>query len=177
MSLRRTVLPSMNFKSLTVFASIVALFGLLAMVPQAQAQVTFNGLASTSASYPSTDAISPLAVDSNGDQFYVVNNGTNNILYKIPAGGSAAVLNSAFPYQPTEMAVNSSGTTLYFIYSDNGNTCNSLTHYQHVVWSRQPQTPRQRACRTVSALALPRRTLLDIARQTILQSIHPVIFM
>jgi len=103
-----------------------------ALSSQTLAQVSFDGVNSTNASYPNTDTISPLAVDSHGDQYYVVNNGTNNILYEIPAGGSPTVLNSTFPYSPSALAVNSSGTTLYFIYTDSGTSCNSTTYYQHV---------------------------------------------
>ncbi len=95
---------------------------------QALAQVSFNGVIKTDASYPSTDTISQVAVDSNGDQFYVVSNGTTNTLYEIPAGGSPTVLNSSFNVMPSALAVDDAGDTLYFIYPSGGTTCNENTY-------------------------------------------------
>lgn len=127
----------LNFRPLHLvrqwFVLTVA-FGLFAIsgFQPAYAQVSFDGAGITKASYSSTDSISPLAVDGSGDLFYVVDNGTSNTLYEIPAGGTPKALNSSFPYMPSALAVNASGSTLYFIYSDSGTSCNGTTYYQHL---------------------------------------------
>ncbi|MFP5277200.1 MAG: right-handed parallel beta-helix repeat-containing protein, partial [Acidobacteriota bacterium] len=112
-------------------AGSLTVFALLAASGSAHAQVTYTGTTETTASYGSSTTISPIAVDSNGDQFYVLNNGTNNILYKATASGTSTVLNSSFPYQPSALAVNPAGTALYMIYTASSTSCNGVT-YQRV---------------------------------------------
>jgi hypothetical protein len=78
----------------TLFCLALALLG----VSPAGAQVTYDGGAGTMTSYATTDYISPVAVDSAGDLFYMVESGSAYTLYKDSAGASPTVLNSAFPY-------------------------------------------------------------------------------
>ena len=84
---------------------------------QVAPQVTYDGAQITLASFPSTDFLSPVAVDAQGDAFFVGSTGTSNTLYEAPINGELTKLNSVFPFSPSAIAVNAQGTTLFFLYT------------------------------------------------------------
>ena len=107
-------------------AAVSLLLLLLAgfMLPSAAlAQILFAGAQETLFSQSSSDSLSPIAVDSNGDAFFVTSNGTTTRLMEVSAGGSTSTINSSFPSVPTAIAVNPAGTTLYFIYYGSTTNC------------------------------------------------------
>src|SRR5208282_2731231 len=69
------------------------------------------------ASFPSSNWLSPVAVDAQGDAFFVASTGTTNSLYEVPINGELTTLNSAFPFSPNAIAVNPQGTRLFFLYT------------------------------------------------------------
>ena len=116
MSSQSPVVRQNGARSLRSLIGFFIFVALLASSFKASAQVTFNGAAVPLTTLPSGNTVSPLAVDSNGDAFFVSSNGTSNTLYKIPTGGAATVLNSSFPYSPSALAVSPAGDRLFFIY-------------------------------------------------------------
>jgi len=118
--------PSPRMRPGLVPAASLLLFLVAAFtVPsQAFAQVSFEGVQNTLASFPSSDTLSPVAVDANGDAFFVSSNGTTFELWEAPANGNASVINSNFPSLPSAIAVNPAGTALYFIYYGSTTNCN-----------------------------------------------------
>ena len=108
-------------------AAVSALLFLLAafMFPSAaRSQIAFDGAQDTLYAGASGLSVSPVAVDSNGDAFFVINNGSPNSLVEAPANGAPSIINSNFPSVPSAIAVNSAGTTLYFIYYGSTTNCN-----------------------------------------------------
>ncbi len=89
----------------------------LYVTPMVRAQVSYDGAQITLASFPSSNWLSPVAVDAQGDAFFVVSSGTTNSLYEAPINGELTVLNSTFPFAPSAVAVNPQGTRLFFLYT------------------------------------------------------------
>jgi sugar lactone lactonase YvrE len=89
----------------------------------ARAQISFAGAQNTLFAGSAGLSLSPVAVDSNGDAFFVTYNGSANQLMEVPANGTPTVINGNFPSIPTAIAVNSAGTTLYFIYYGSTTNC------------------------------------------------------
>jgi len=112
-----------NLRSLNVRFILPILVAGLLLSASAPAQVSFDGVQNTLASFPISDSLSPIAVDANGDVFFVDSNGTTTTLYEVPANGSLTALNSSFPFVPGAIAVNSAGNTLYFIYYGSTTNC------------------------------------------------------
>ncbi len=132
MSPQSPVLRQNGAKSPPFVLSVFILIAFFACAFQARAQVTYTGAANSLASLPSGDTISPIAVDSSGDAFFVLNNGTSNALYKVAAGGTTTVLNSSFPYSPSALAVTPAGDRLFMIYTGSTpQSCQSLV-YQYL---------------------------------------------
>ncbi|MGD0732308.1 MAG: hypothetical protein ABR956_13690 [Terracidiphilus sp.] len=104
------------------FAVAFALAALLLPV-SARAQVSFAGTQETLASVSSSYTVSPIAVDGNGDVFFVDSNGTSTYLWEVPANGQISAINPSFPSLPSAIAVNQAGTTLYFIYYGSTTNC------------------------------------------------------
>jgi hypothetical protein len=74
--------------------------------------------------FAGASAISPLAVDSSGNSYFVVtgSSGTNT-LYEATSSGALTILNSNFPYFPTAIAVTQDGSRLFFVYSGATYSC------------------------------------------------------
>jgi sugar lactone lactonase YvrE len=105
------------------FSLILLLLAGLLLPSAARAQVTFDNVAVTLASFP-TASLSPIAVDAQGDAFFVASDSGVNTLYEVPANGALTALNSSFPFLPIAIAVNPGGSRLYFIYQGATATCN-----------------------------------------------------
>jgi hypothetical protein len=112
--------PSGRFAVLTRLLAVTVL-----LIPTGlRAQVSFEGTQTTVASFPSSDRLSPVAVDANGDTFFVASASGVNTLYEAPAGGTLTTLNGAFPFAPNAIAANQQGTELFFIYTASTGGCN-----------------------------------------------------
>jgi sugar lactone lactonase YvrE len=103
--------------------TILPLILLLATAGASAQTVTFKGAPGEIASFASPASISPIAVDSAGNSYVVVTNGTTNSLIKVQPSGVQTVLYSSLTFSPSAIGVNPSGTLLYFIYS--GPTCDN----------------------------------------------------
>jgi large repetitive protein len=115
----------------TLYATLIAAVGLVAGASSLPAQVTYTGSQSTLATLPSASSISPIAVDTAGDVFFVTSGSSGNTLYELPQGGTLKVLNSSFPYSPMAIAASPDGKSLYFAH--NGAQCTSTSPvYSHV---------------------------------------------
>jgi sugar lactone lactonase YvrE len=112
-----------KFSSLRMPLILAMALAALLLPAVAHAQISFVGAQNTLYAGASGLSLSPVAVDSNGDAFFVTSNGTTTQLMEVPAGGSSIVINSSFPSVPTAIAVNPAGTTLYFIYYGSTTNC------------------------------------------------------
>lgn len=114
-----------RFHRLKVSALLVAAAILFASAAS-RAQVAFDNAQISLASFSSTHWLSPVAVDAQGDAFFVASNSTSNALYEAPVNGSLITLNSAFPFSPSAIAANPQGTRLFFIYTASKASCDGV---------------------------------------------------
>ncbi len=105
------------------FALVLAVLSLFVSC-RAHAQISFEGTQATLATFSSTYQLSPLAVDTVGDVFFVATTGGTHVLYESPAGGTLTALSSTFPFAPTAIAVDKQGVNLYFVYMAPAGGCN-----------------------------------------------------